>query len=434
MKSAFVLGVSKVKVRAYCIGSLLILNGCAPLRVDSSMIHGSVAAGFEEVEQAFRDNFAQRGELGAACAVYLDGKKIVDLWGGYRDASTKAPWNEDTMVLVFSATKGLSAIAMAVARSRGWLDYDERVATYWPEFAQAGKQDITVRQLLAHQAGLAVIDMRLNVKRLADLDFVAGAIAKQRPLWTPGMRHGYHGMSLGWYENELIRRVDPQHRSIGQFLREEIAQPLGAELYIGLPNSVPEERIARIKAFGLVSVLLQPRGFPRAMVLSLMWPWSMAFRSLSNPWLNSPATLDTPAYRAIEFPSANGIVTARSLAKAYGAFATGGEALGLTPAVMAELTAPPVAPSGGDRDLILRIDVSYSLGFSKPSRAIRFGTDERSFGAPGVGGSFGFADPTARIGYAYVLNKMGAYMYDDPREKAVRDALYRCLQRAGAVK
>jgi CubicO group peptidase (beta-lactamase class C family) len=191
-------------------------------------IHGTVAPGFEEVEAEFRKNFRERDELGAACAIYHEGEKVVDLWGGYRDLERRFPWQEDTLVLVYSATKGLAGMTVAVAHSRGLLDYDERVSTYWPEFAQGGKESITVRQLLSHQAGLSGLDKSLDLATIADPQRLAATIARQRPAWEPGTRHGYHGISLGWYEGELIRRVDPKRRSIGGFFQEEIAEPLGA--------------------------------------------------------------------------------------------------------------------------------------------------------------------------------------------------------------
>ncbi len=198
----------------------------------ASPVNGEVASGFEEVREEFERNFAERGELGAACAVYHQGEKVVDLWGGYRDVRRRKPWEEDTLVLVYSTTKGLSGMAMAVAHSRGLLDHDERVATYWPEFAQNGKENVTVRQLLSHQAGLSAMDRPLELETIADRDALAAAIARQRPAWEPGTRHGYHGISLGWYEGELIRRVDPERRSIGEFFRDEIAGPLDLEFYI----------------------------------------------------------------------------------------------------------------------------------------------------------------------------------------------------------
>ena len=202
------------------------------------MINGFVAPGFEAVREQFEANFARRREIGAAVAAYRRDAKVVDLWGGLSDPSRGARWLEDTLVLVYSTSKGLSAMTIALAHSRGLLDYDERVATYWPEFAQNGKDQITVRQLLAHEAGLPVVDEPLDAAKLADFDALAATVARQRPVWEPGTKHGYHGLSLGWYEGELIRRVDPKRRTLGRFFADEIARPLGLEFYFGLPPQV----------------------------------------------------------------------------------------------------------------------------------------------------------------------------------------------------
>lgn len=241
----------------------------ATVRIEVSLLQGEVAPGFEEVASEFEKNFAQRGEVGAACAVYHEGNKVVDLWGGYRDREALAPWEEDTMVLVFSATKGISALTVALAQSRGMIDYDEKVATYWPEFAQNGKENITVRQLLGHQAGLCAIDEPLNARVLADLDALASILARQRPAWEPGTRHGYHHLSLGLYEGELIRRTDPHHRSLGRFFQEEVAAPLGLTFYIGLPPDVPDSKVATIESFKPLQMLLHMNTMPVGMVLEI---------------------------------------------------------------------------------------------------------------------------------------------------------------------
>ncbi|MPZ74701.1 MAG: serine hydrolase, partial [Nitriliruptorales bacterium] len=180
----------------------------------------------------------------------------MDLWGGYRDGVAKKPWESDTLVTVMSTTKGVSSVALAVAHSRGLIDYDERVATYWPEFAANGKEEITVWTLLSHPGGLAVIDEPLDLEILGDLDAVAAIIAAQAPKWTPGERHGYHGISLGWYESELIRRTDALGRSIGQYFSDEVAAPLGIEFYIGLPDEIDDDRLATIHAYKPAEMLL----------------------------------------------------------------------------------------------------------------------------------------------------------------------------------
>lgn len=206
-----------------------------------------VAPGFENVRAEFERNFAERGEIGAAVAAYWRGERVVNLWGGRRTPQGDAPWNQDTMVVVQSATKGLSAMTLAVANARGWLDYDAPVARYWPEFAQNGKAGTTVRQLLGHEAGLVLLDEKLTLEKLRDLNGMAAVLARQRPAWPPGARHGYHTITLGLYMQELIRRVDPARRTLGRFFHDEIAVPLDLEFYIGLPKAIPDDRLALVK-------------------------------------------------------------------------------------------------------------------------------------------------------------------------------------------
>ena len=204
--------------------------------VASHVVEGHVSRGFEAVRDAFEENFARRGELGGACCAYYRGEKVVDLWGGVRNKVTGEPWERDTMVVVHSATKGLAAMTLAIAHSRGWLDYEERVAAYWPEFAQQGKETITVRQLLAHQAGLFAFDEPVDRSVVADLDRLAEVMARHKPAWEPGTRQAYHALTLGFYEGELMRRIDPRHRTLGQFFHDEIAAPLGEDVYIASPG------------------------------------------------------------------------------------------------------------------------------------------------------------------------------------------------------
>jgi CubicO group peptidase (beta-lactamase class C family) len=394
----------------------------------NDMICGWVAPGFEEVQVEFRRNFAERGEVGAACAAYHRGKKVVDLWGGYRDARRRAPWQKDTLVLVFSATKGLAAMTLALAHSRGWLDYDERVATYWPEFAQQGKEQVTVRQLLSHQAGLCVVDEPLRLATLADPEALATVLAKQKPAWEPGSRQGYHALSLGWYEGALLRRVDAQHRTLGQFFQDEMARPLGIEFYIGLPREVPSSRLAALKLPSLAS-LFRAKGGTRPLFKAMCNPKSLTFRAFTNPrpTLENLKALKDRRFLALENPAFTGIGQVRAMARVYGAFASGGSELGLRLETLDALTAPPIPPSAGLCDQVLHIDSNFSLGFLRSFEGYRFGSSPRAFGAPGAGGSFAFADPDAQVGFAYAPNKMGVTLLGDPREKPLREALYRCL-------
>ncbi len=402
------------------------------IKISESLLHGQVSPGFEPVQAEFRRNFAERDELGAACAAYYKGQKVVDLWGGYRDRQTLAPWEEDTLVLVFSSTKGFAAMAVAVAHSRGWLDYEEKVAAYWPEFAQQGKANITVRQLLSHQAGLSAID-QLGIQTLSDLDTraVADALARQKPAWEPGVRQGYHCWSIGWYTGELVRRVDPQHRSLGQFFQQEIAQPLGIEFYIGLPPEVPDSRIATIKGVNHpLQLALHLNEIPWSFFKAFLNPRSLTWRSMADPkMLLKHDNFNTRALRSLEMPAGNGIGQVRGMAKAYSAFANGDSALKLGPETTLVLSQPAQAPAAGFYDEVLCVQVALSLGFLKSSSVYSFGSSHKAFGCRGAGGSFCFADPDAQVGFAYAMNRMGYTAFDDPREKALRDALYQCLDR-----
>jgi CubicO group peptidase (beta-lactamase class C family) len=385
-----------------------------------------VAPGFEAVREEFERNFAERGELGGACAVYRGGELVVDLWGGARNKQTGEPWEADTLVPVFSSTKGMASMGVAVAHSRGLFDYDERVATYWPEFAQNGKADITVRQLLSHQAGLCAIDEPLDFAKLADADKVAAAIAKQKPAWEPGTRHGYHGISLGWYESELVRRVDPKRRTIGVYFQEEVARPLGVEFYIGLPESVSQARVARIAPYRKWQLLFNMDKMPRPFVMGFLNPRSITARSFANPKIiGEPSGYNDPRVQRLELPASNGIGLVRDIAKAYGEFATGGQRLQLRQETLDALRQPATPPRDGLLDVVLGVETIFSLGYAKSFPDFRFGLNEEAFGTPGAGGSFCFADPAARLGFAYAMNMTGFYLWDDPREKALRDAVYR---------
>src|ERR1700693_3204332 len=349
-------------------------------------IEGHVSAGFEAVRYAFAENFSRRHELGGACCVYHRGEKVVDLWGGVRNKSTGEPWQEDTMVLVHSATKGLAAMTLAVAHSRGWLDYEQRVSRYWPEFAQQGKETITVRQLLAHQAGLFAFDEPVDRSVVADLDRLAVVLARQKPAWEPGTRQAYHAISLGFYESELLRRVDPQHRSLGQFFQDEIASPLGLDFYIRLPEEIPNTRMATLQMADYALAIFHN---PLPLTLAAMNRHSPLNRAMvSNPGTLLPLDPDYVYARNLEVPSGGGVGTARAMAQAYSEFATGGRVLGVREETLQQLIAPAVPPLHGFYDECLKVEVPFSLGFAKPSPKSPF-AHPSAFGAPGAGGSFG---------------------------------------------
>lgn len=389
-------------------------------------IDGTVASGFERVREVFRRNFTQRKELGAAVAAYHDGERIVDLWGGYRDSEATSPWTEDTLVLVFSTTKGVAAASMAHAQSHGLFEYDDRVVEHWPAFGEHGKDSITIRELLGHRAGVAAIGRELRPSDISNRGAFLDRLAAKEPDWEPGTRHGYHAFSLGWYESELLRRTDPAGRRLPTYLEEELRSPLDVEFYIGLPDGVDRDRVADIEPFSLLDVVRTVGSFPPRLVLSLANPRSLSTRALSPFDMSTPAELNDPAWRTLEIPAGNGIGQVRDIAKLYGDLATGGETIGLDETTYEELTSKPAPPTGGPIDVVLKTETAYSVGFWKPFDGFSFGSPA-AFGAPGAGGSFAFGDPDRKLGFAYAPNRMGTHIWDDPRESALRDAVLSCL-------
>jgi len=387
----------------------------------TSVISGFARPDFQSVKQVFAENFSKHGELGAACCVYYKGEKVVDLWGGIRNKATGEPWEGDTMVLVASTTKGMAGLAMALAHSWGLFDYDERVSKYWPEFSQNGKEKITIRQLLAHQAGLFGLDARVDKELVSDLDRLAGILAKEKPAWEPGSRQAYHALTLGFYESELIRRVDPKHRSLGQFFQDEIATPLELDFYIRLPEKIPNSRFAIFKAGNPATSIFS---LPFALTISAMNPNSTFRRAIPMEVRHLLQDPEHVYYRNLEMPSASGVGSARAIARAYSVFATGGKELGIREETLRQLMAPPVPPVHGFHDECLKIECALSLGFLKPiANDRRFNAHPSSFGAPGSGGSFGFADPHNELAFAYVLNRFDSRLIA-PRELALRTAAY----------
>jgi CubicO group peptidase (beta-lactamase class C family) len=396
------------------------------IAASADRICGHADAGYGKVADAFRANLRDGAEVGAAVAVYRDGVKVVDMWGGYRNGLTKDPWQADTMVNMFSTTKGVAALVVAVAVSRGLISYDAKVADYWPEFAQAGKADVTVRQLLGHQAGLSALKPKPTLADVADPEKLSPILAAQAPAWRPGTRHGYHAITLGWYESELIRRTDPAGRSLGRFMADEIVSPLGLDLYIGLPDSVDRKQVAHVHNWVRAETLLHLGVMPPGFVGASLNPVGLTARTIGVPrGVNAfDGDFNRDDVREVEIPSANGIGTARSVARIYGHAAAGGADVGLSADTLKALKAAAVPPSQGVRDKVMHVDVSYSLGFCKPVPHFAFGSSDNAFGTPGFGGSFGCADPDTGVGFAYVMNRMGFHLWSDPRELALRQALF----------
>jgi CubicO group peptidase (beta-lactamase class C family) len=377
---------------------------------------------FAAVRDAFERNFEDLREIGAAVAVYVGGQKVVDLWGGVRERSAQpAPWTQDTLVNVYSSTKGLAALCVQQLIDRGLLDPDARVADYWPEFAHAGKADVRLRTLLCHAAGLAALTRRLPQQAVYNQALMASALADQAPHWPPGTRHGYHAQTFGFLLAELVRRA--AGHTLGQHLREQIAGPLQAEAYIGLPEAL-DPRVAKVT---------RPLGEepPRDEVdLLAVWkrePGSLTAQAFNNP-TPQPGAVQTRAYRAAELPSSNGHASALGLARIYAA-ASGSaprEVPGATGVFSPACAARCAEEHVWGEDLVLRVRTRFGPGFmlSQPSGSGHFGPNPRSFGHPGMGGSLGFADPDAGVGFGYVMNRAGAGILIDPRPRRLIDALY----------
>ncbi|MGI5398385.1 serine hydrolase domain-containing protein [Streptomyces sp. CA-135486] len=385
-------------------------------------VRGTVAEGFEPVQDAFIRNFEQRGERGAAVAVYREGRKVVDLWAGTRDVDGHEPWAVDTAQIVRSATKGIAAAVVLLLHQRGQIDLDAPVGTYWPEFKAAGKERVVVRQLLTHRAALPVLDRPLTPAEAADGVSGPAALAAQRPAWEPGTAHGYHAQTYSWLLGELVRRVTG--RTIGRWVAEEIARPLDLDFWIGLPQD-EAHRVGRIGPVGEPPAAdgggLKLRPKP-AVSAAYSDPESLTRRAFGA--IDPAPDENDPAYRAAELPASNGISTARALARFYASTigeVDGGRRL-FAPAT---LTLARTEESAG-ADRVLVVPTRFGLGFMLHGPASPlFGPG--SFGHPGRGGSLGFADPESGIALGYVTNGLRKGVTADPRAqaliRAVRSAL-----------
>ncbi|MGW3512274.1 serine hydrolase domain-containing protein [Streptomyces sp. NPDC000994] len=382
-------------------------------------VHGTVAEGFEPVGEAFAANFALRGERGAAVAVYRDGHRVVDLWAGTRDVdgtADSAPWERGTAQIVRSATKGVAAAVLLLLHQRGELDLDAPVGTYWPEFKAAGKERTRVRDLLAHRAGVPVLDRPLTPEQAADPALGAEAVAAQAPVWEPGTDHGYHAQTYSWLTGELVRRVTG--RTIGEWIAREVAGPVGADLWVGLPA----DEAGRVGRVGQVEPPPSASGLrtrpKRSVAEAYADPESLTRRAFAA--ITPLPDENDPAYRAAVLPASNGIATADGLARFYAALVgevDGGSRL-FTPQTM-EL-ARTEHSAGPDRVLVA--PTRFGLGHMLHSPASPL-LGPGSFGHPGRGGALAFADPDSAIAFAYVTNGFHPNVTADPRAQALVHAL-----------
>ena len=380
-------------------------------------IYGDCDPRFERVRGAFVENFQRRGEVGAAVSVMVDGHCAVDLWAGHADQAKTRAWERDTIVNVWSTTKGLCAMCAHRLADQGQLDFEAPVAKYWPEFAQAGKGMIPVSYLLNHKAGLAAIRAPLRDEELFSWEKVTTELARQEPWWEPGTKHGYHAITFGWLVGEVVRRISG--KSLGTYFRDEIAGPLEADAYIGFDASL-DPRVA-----DTISAPPPTPGEPNVFAEMLKDPESVSAKAITNPpSLMLPTTTNSRAWRGAEIPAANGHATARALARIYGAPARGGEIDGIRILSARQIGRCYVEQSKG-MDAVLGFPTRFSLGFMLSQPGAELGPNPRSFGHPGAGGSLGFADPDRKIGFGYVMNQMGSNAtLLDPRTTALISAVY----------
>lgn len=385
-------------------------------------VHGTCDTRFKPVKEAFVADFADHGEVGAAVAVMVEGKMVVDLWAGHADAERTRPWHRDTIVNLYSTTKGMTTVCAHRLADQGLLDLDAPVAKYWPEFAQGGKEDIPVRYLLSHQAGLPAVREILPRGALYNWDAMTSALAAEQPWWQPGTRHGYHALTFGFLVGEIIRRITGT--SVGRYFQQEIAAPLGLDFHIGLAPE-HEPRVAD----------MVPSPFPELdsdnpLAKVFADPESMSFKAfvMTADLLGDPLYMNKRPWRAAEIPAANGHGNARALARIYGALAIGGALDGVRVLSAQAIETAIQEQCHGEDAVMVGLPSRFALGFALTVPETRIARGERVFGHGGMGGSQAFADPDAGLGFAYTMNKM-LFSTDpiDPRHPPLINAVYDCL-------
>ncbi len=374
-------------------------------------IQGQCAPGFEPVKETFAENFSVRGDIGASFAAFHNGECIVDLWAGFRDKANTTAWTQDTLANVWSTTKGPTAMCCAQLVDQGKISYTDTVASYWPEFAAHGKENVTVGQMLSHQAGLSGLRETSKVEDFYDQDLMATRLAAQEPLWAPGAYSGYHAITYGFLAGELVKRVTG--KSLGQYFHDEIAVPFGIDFHIGLPET-EESRIAE---------MIESDG--PAQSFDEIADTEIKKLTFTNPML-SPLFPNDRAWRAAEIPAAGGRGSAYAIAKLYGVLAAGGSQ-GDKQLLSLDGIKAMAAPQIENEDAVLGFPLRWGAGMALNAEWGEYGPNMSAFGHSGWGGSFGAADLETGIGMSYVMNKMGGALAGDPRALALSKTLFECL-------
>ena len=373
-------------------------------------IHGECDPQFSKVKETFEKLYQEDREIGSCFAVYKDGNPLVNLWGGFQDKDKTKPWQKDNLVTVYSTTKGVAAFCIALAMEKGLLKYEEKVSTYWPEFASNGKEDITIGMLMSHQAGICSPETR-NVDDYYNQNLMAEKLAGMTPIWEPGTASGYHSMTFGWLTSELILRVTG--KSLGTFFREEVGDNHEIDFFIGLPES-EDHRVAELVPFDIVRNENSEQQ-------------QVELTDAQKSQRNSAGTLDiqnTKAWRQAEIPSANGQGNAGGLAKLYSLIVPEDNNLKLLKDdTVNQMTTMQIE----GRDLVLAVQVRWGVGFILNKHKIIYGPIEGAFGHSGYGGSCAFGDPENKIGVSYVMNRMLDNFNADGRSIELINATYDCL-------
>ena len=381
---------------------------------NSVKINGFCDEQFERVKNAFVRNFKSDLEVGASFAATINGKFVIDMWAGHADAAKRSPWEQDTIVNVYSTTKVMTVLCTLMLVDRGLLDLDAPVAKYWPEFAQAGKEKLPVRYLFSHTAGLPGFDEKIPVEALYDWDRIINLLAAQKPWWKPGTKSGYHAITHGYLLGELIRRITG--KTVGTFFREEVVNPLNADFHIGLPEELDSH----------VGELIPPE-MPDLEKVAEQFNFdvTMAIKTLSNPPLTAELSR-TRAWRGAEIPAANGHGNARSVARIISALACGGEVDNVR-LLSLETIEKSIEEQSYGPDLVLILPIRFGLGWGLTSKDMPIGPNPRTFYWGGWGGSLAVVDLDAKLSFSYVMNKMNSNLTGDIRTVRLVRALYKAL-------
>jgi CubicO group peptidase (beta-lactamase class C family) len=388
--------------------------------------NGYIGQKFKGIETVFLDNFLKHGEIGASLCVYHKNELVVDIWGGYKDLKKQNEWNENTVVPIFSSTKAIAASCMAICHSRGLFDYQDKVSDYWIEFAQNGKENITIEELLQHRAGVSAIDKKLSIEIIRNRKLLENIIAEQKPNWIPGEYQGYHVWSIGWYISTLLSRIDPKRRRLKEFVEEELIPNISGEIRIGINDDFDMNRIATLKPFSKI------KGFfslPFPLVREFFNPSSLTFRTMLNPvFASNHKNFNKKEILKLEIGAGGGIGNAKGLASLLDALTSPKHSLFLGQKTLDYLTQYPELPLHGFKDIVFNQEAFIAhAGFMKPSKKHNFSNSKKAFGGFGAGGSFVVSDPENRLTIAYTMNNMSQDMMNMKREFNIRSTVYKTV-------